>query len=140
MSSECPDLHSEELYSEWLAELKSEIAKAGLDVDEAIESSFEFRAAYDDRQKPSETVRDYVMYCAEPVCRTIESAPRDGTRIMIFDDRWYFARWSENANWPRSGEDGDEGPGWQIFDCDDGWYSEATKNATHWMRVPRSPK
>src|ERR1700761_849268 len=88
MTRECPDLHSEELYSEWLAELKSELAKSGLDVDEAMESSFEFKYAYDDRQKPSETVRDYVMYCAEfdvePKWRPIESAPKDYSRILLW--------------------------------------------------------
>ena len=59
MSRECPDLHSEELYSEWLAELKSELAKAGLDVDAEMESSFPFFSYYLDGWKPSEVIVEY---------------------------------------------------------------------------------
>ena len=63
MTRECPDLHSEELYSEWLAELKVELAKAGLDVDDALESMFPFSGYYESLYKPSYAIRDYKLYC-----------------------------------------------------------------------------
>lgn len=68
--------------------------------------------------------------------RPIDTAPRDGRRIMIFDHQWYFARWREDAEFGQF----KSGPGWQIFDCDeDQYYSVASDEATHWMPSPEAP-
>jgi hypothetical protein len=70
--------------------------------------------------------------------RTIDSAPKDGTRILLFDNGYIaIGRWSDDARF------GNEkyGPGWQIFECEmDEWYAIATDTATHWMPLPSPPR
>ena len=66
----------------------------------------------------------------------IATAPKDGTRILIWDGIVHIAYWSERASF--GGEHYDGKPGWQIF-CVDGdeHYSIATNNTTHWMPLPK---
>lgn len=68
--------------------------------------------------------------------RTIDSAPRDGSRVMIWDGKPYFARWSDEAEF---GDGTNFRPGWQIFDCEGAWYAIATDSATHWAPEPKGP-
>ncbi len=68
----------------------------------------------------------------------IETAPKDGTRILIFDDHGvqFIAKWSDEAE---HGYDM-RAPGWQIHYChEDLWYSAATNTASHWMPLPDPP-
>jgi hypothetical protein len=68
----------------------------------------------------------------------IETAPKDGTRILIFDHAWYIAKWVESAEF---GGNEENKPGWQIFECEgDTWYAVATDTATHWMPLPAPPQ
>lgn len=67
----------------------------------------------------------------------IETAPKDGTRVLISCDHGEFiAYWSDNASLERC----HRGPAWQIFDCEDCWYSWAVEEPTHWMPLPKSPE
>lgn len=66
----------------------------------------------------------------------IADAPRDGTNILLTDGKWIdIARWSDKCQHGRF----EESPGWQIFDCEDGWYSVSFENPTHWMPLPDPP-
>jgi hypothetical protein len=65
----------------------------------------------------------------------IETAPKDGTKILIFDNGVYTARWKDEARYYQF----ETRPGWQIYECDDGFYSIATDAATHWMPLPANP-
>jgi len=67
----------------------------------------------------------------------IETAPKDGTQILIASGRWINkASWDDNAQFGNN-----EGikPGWVIHDCEDYFYSVATDSATHWMPLPHPP-
>lgn len=69
----------------------------------------------------------------------IDTAPRDGSKVMIcWRQEWFFARWSVDAEF---GLGELTRPGWQIFDCDDAWYSLACEpdEPTHWMPAPPLP-
>lgn len=66
----------------------------------------------------------------------IKTAPRDGTPVLIWDNGVYRAHWSEEAHDYKF----EDYPGWQIFDCEDGFYSVASKSPTHWMPLPEPPK
>lgn len=66
----------------------------------------------------------------------IETAPKDGTEILISDgDYIAIAEWRDDASFKQF----ENGPGWQIFDCEDPFYSWATDSATHWMPLPEPP-
>jgi len=67
--------------------------------------------------------------------KPIETAPKDGTRVLIEDRGIYIAYWSERCAF----EQFKTMPGWQIFDCEDGWYSVAAEAPTHWMPLPAPP-
>lgn len=69
----------------------------------------------------------------------IETAPKDGTRVLIFSEGHVcIAYWSEDAYF---GETEYARPGWQIFNCEmDHWYSVATETPTHWQPLPEPPK
>jgi hypothetical protein len=71
--------------------------------------------------------------------RTIESAPKDGRRVLLYwEDYICIARWRDDAQF---GHGNDPRPGWQIFDCEeDVWYAWATEKPTHWMPVPPPPR
>ena len=66
----------------------------------------------------------------------IETAPKDGTRVLLTEE-WgvVIGRWCEEAQLGLC----EEGPGWQVFECDDCWYSVAAENPTHWMPLPAPP-
>jgi hypothetical protein len=66
----------------------------------------------------------------------IETAPKDGTRILIYSHGAYVAHWEPEACFYQF----EKKPGWQIFDCEDGFYSCATDTATHWMPLPEKPE
>jgi hypothetical protein len=71
-----------------------------------------------------------------PGWQDIATAPKDGTRVLlncagaILIGRWYDAAEFERFK---------SAPGWQIFACEDGWYSWAVDDATHWMPLPPAP-
>ncbi len=68
--------------------------------------------------------------------RPIETAPKDGTRVLLWDGAPYFARWSEECQHGQF----EMKPGWQIFECDDQFYSCAADAPTAWAPVPYGPK
>lgn len=68
--------------------------------------------------------------------RPIESAPKDGTRVMLLDGGAYIARWSDECQHGQF----DTRPGWQIFECEDGFYSVAADGPTHWQPLPMAPQ
>ena len=65
----------------------------------------------------------------------IETAPKDGSRILVFNRKVYIASWSEEA---QHGEF-ECAPGWQVFCPDDYWYAFCV-NPTHWMPLPEPPQ
>jgi hypothetical protein len=71
--------------------------------------------------------------------RPIESAPKDGGRVMLTGERGWIvlASWSEDAAFPEC----EHRPGWQVSECDDCWYSRSLEPAepTHWMPLPSAP-
>lgn len=67
--------------------------------------------------------------------RDMASAPKDGTRIQVWDHGAWPAAWSEECQHGRF----ETKPGWQIFECDDPFYSIAADNPTHWRPLPEPP-
>lgn len=66
----------------------------------------------------------------------IETAPKDGTRILVFDHGVWPAHWTEECE----KGNGESGPGWQIYECEmDAWYALAADTPTHWMPLPSPP-
>ncbi len=66
----------------------------------------------------------------------IETAPKDGSQVLIaIGRRIEIAAWNENAEYDRF----EVAPGWQVFACEDGYYSVAIEKPTHWMPVPDPP-
>lgn len=69
----------------------------------------------------------------------IETAPRDGEKILVSTDSGSInvVRWSDEAEF----EQCSTAPGWQIWACEDCWYSVALEfsEATHWMPLPPPP-
>ena len=66
----------------------------------------------------------------------IETAPKDARRILISDQFGiYIAQWAQDAELGQA----KTGPGWQIFSCEDCWYSYVATNPTHWMPLPEPP-
>ncbi len=70
--------------------------------------------------------------------RTMETSPKDGSRILIFDEAIFIASWDDNAVF-EIGEN-DIRPGWVIFDCEDPYYSFSLDDPSHWMPLPEAPK
>lgn len=66
----------------------------------------------------------------------IETAPKDGTRILLVDERGgvFIGHWSDEATFGRF----ETKPGWQIFDCEDDFYSWR-RVPTHWRPLPAPP-
>lgn len=68
----------------------------------------------------------------------IDSAPKD-QRILILtkDEVVFIARWAAPAGFERF----EERDGWQVFDCEDGFYSHAEDpgDVTHWTPLPDPP-
>ncbi len=70
----------------------------------------------------------------------IETAPRDGTRVLVCTPEGYvyIASWASERLW----DDENEGGTWMVFDCEDYYYSIALKgerSPTHWMPLPPPP-
>ena len=71
--------------------------------------------------------------------RPIATAPKDGTRILLClkGGARLIGRWSDEAEFGQF----TVRPGWQIFDCDDCFYSRAEDDeVAHWMSLPAPPK
>ena len=66
----------------------------------------------------------------------IETAPKDGTRILIWDGHMCPATWSDCCDHGQF----ETAPGWQIFACEDSWHSVAAYNPTYWMPLPTPPE
>lgn len=68
----------------------------------------------------------------------IESAPKDGTRIVVWNGAAHFARWSDDCHMGQF----EKAPGWQVFECEDdtfyAWGLSASE-VTHWMPLPQPP-
>ena len=66
-----------------------------------------------------------------------ETARKDGTRILIWAKYAALARWTEECQFGQF----ETGPGWQIDECDDPFYSygEYDSNVTHWAPYPEGP-
>lgn len=76
---------------------------------------------------------------SEPEWRDISTAPRDGGPILISNGKWISkAYWSESCQFERF----EEKAGWQIYQCEDGFYSVGAEpeEPTHWMPLPSPPK
>lgn len=70
----------------------------------------------------------------------IETAPRESVRILVVSSgRVYCVRWKEEAE---HGQTSEKGPGWQLFQCEDSFYSVALEKdePTHWMPLPEPPQ
>lgn len=68
----------------------------------------------------------------------IETAPKDGTKVLIYGTQWLFD-WQGDSDGPRiavCSYDGEEG--WDI--CHTTYYSTTCVNPTHWMPLPEFPK
>jgi hypothetical protein len=71
-----------------------------------------------------------------PMWQQIETAPKDGTRVLLaVNGAVLIGRWSDDAALGRC----ESGPAWQIFECDDCWYSWAEDAPSHWMPLPDPP-
>lgn len=68
----------------------------------------------------------------------IETAPRDGTPILISNGVSVMeARWLTECQMGQFVT----APGWQVVECEDGWYSIGLEAdwPTHWMPLPAAP-
>ena len=72
---------------------------------------------------------------AQAKWQPIETAPKDGTRILIWDGYMCLATWSDCCNHGQF----ETAPGWQIFQCEDSWHSVAAYNPTYWQPLPEPP-
>lgn len=79
----------------------------------------------------------------QPQWLPIESAPRDGTQVLVWSDELYIkpyiAWWGVDQNAP---EDGNEQEEWLTGDGDS-WstgYYYTPCNPTHWMPLPAPPQ
>lgn len=69
----------------------------------------------------------------------IESAPQDGTSILVFvNNEQYVVSWIDPDYFP----DGDRTPScwWYVADGKYGPYPLRGHSPTHWMRLPKPPK
>lgn len=73
----------------------------------------------------------------------IETAPKDGTRILLYrkdennDPLMAIASWS-NYTWISSKQDDGSWGGWLVFACRSD--SEAFYSPTHWQPLPQPPE
>ncbi len=66
----------------------------------------------------------------------MEAAPKDGTEILLLSyKRTFVGRWLEEAEFDRF----ETRPGWQVWKCDDGFYSFSLEYADGWMPLPPAP-
>ena len=73
--------------------------------------------------------------------QSIKSAPKDGSEVIVLTKQKtpYLVQWSENACF---GKLESVRPGWQVFDCEDFFYSVAIEeeDAVAWMQLPELPR
>lgn len=85
--------------------------------------------------------------------RSIETAPKDGTRILVnidgADKLAGLEQWAAIAWWARTeylDYDKDtmvDAEGWTQWTCDDAYYNDVLtghRTPTHWMPLPNPPK
>lgn len=97
-------------------------------------------------QAPKTTRADLTALQPQPAhnpWQPIESAPRDGTQVLVWSDELYIkpyiAWWGVDQNAP---EDGNEQEEWLTGDGDS-WstgYYYTPCNPTHWMPLPAPPQ
>ena len=77
-------------------------------------------------------------YIRAPQWQAIETAPRDGTRILLFNGCGvYEGKWlkeNNDENWDKEIET------WFITISGDPWYNQTLEDATHWMPLPQPPE
>ena len=68
----------------------------------------------------------------------IETAPKDGRKIILWCDRFGLSIGSWRVDW---GHSGDESPLWLRDDYDDFscGYASTPLDPTHWMPIPEGP-
>lgn len=82
-----------------------------------------------------------IVRAAIPAWQPIETAPKDGTKVLLADKNGYIstARWTEECE--RGGVDSSRDPGWKAYAIDDdSFYSCEYINPTHWMPLPAPPE
>ena len=69
--------------------------------------------------------------------RSIESAPKDGSRVIVWNGAPFFVTWQHECQFERF----ETRPGWSVFECEDSFYSWGFEpdEPTHWMPLPESP-
>jgi hypothetical protein len=73
----------------------------------------------------------------EPQWRTIESAPRDGTRVIVA-----YPDFVTEAKYGDYRLEDETLNGWHFYDSEDPWYSVGFNDypePTHWMPLPKAP-
>lgn len=65
----------------------------------------------------------------------IESAPKDRP-ILVWDGAAWPVNWREDCQHGQF----ETRPGWQIFECEDPFYSIAAFRPTHWAEPVRGPQ
>lgn len=68
------------------------------------------------------------------IWRSIETAPKDGTAILLTDAR--VLAWTHVAGWDEYQFRGETCWGWGRDDCDTFWHHDMF---THWMPLPAPP-
>lgn len=72
----------------------------------------------------------------------IDTVPKDGTRVLLTKGiSVVLGHWESNPEYGGDKEEDEIGPGFQIFSCEDSWYSWAIQESyfTHWMPLPEPP-
>lgn len=59
----------------------------------------------------------------------IETAPKDGTKILSFEDDEFAVVWWQLDRWGKEGQ-------WSVTASRGGWYL----SPTHWMPLPNPPE
>lgn len=70
--------------------------------------------------------------------RDISDVPKNGTRILVYSKCGiYIVHWSDEAEFYQF----EKKPGWQVFECEDGFYSISLEKTepTHFMPLPSPP-
>jgi hypothetical protein len=89
----------------------------------------------DEAQASLDTIRAALSRSA---WQGIETAPKDGTKILITNGSWvHKARWSEDCQLGKF----ETMAAWQIFECEDAFYSVAAlpNEVTKWQPLPAPP-
>lgn len=107
-----------------------------------LEKSYDIFCPHETQKRfclPMDLKEALIAALSEPEWRPIAEAPRDGGPILISNGKWISkAYWSESCQFERF----EEKAGWQIYQCEDGFYSVGAEpeEPTHWMPLPSPPK